>query len=151
MAVIPGEPEADIQATDTLQVLDPAGVKPARIIKTTDPFKVAMEFELISATAQDLAGTLSYEIKYFAESMGKGPEYDLGTVRDRTLDNQYKYNATTPAGAETALDVAAGTMDPGVYRVAAMVSFKLNCPPERPRPYRMTAFVEGPAIEVYRP
>jgi hypothetical protein len=151
MAVEPGEPAADIQATCPMQVLDPKGIPSGLIIRTTDDFQLALEFELISPTSQDLAGTLTYEIKYFAESIGRGPEYDLGSVAKRTVDNAYKYNATTPPGAETALLVKAGTMAPGVYRVAAMVTFKLDCPPGRPRPYRMTVFCEGPAIELYTP
>jgi hypothetical protein len=37
-----------------------------------------------------------------------------------------------------------------VYRLAATVSFKLACPPNTPpTPYGMTAYSEGPAIQVY--
>jgi len=152
MTVTPGEQAADIQASCPLQVLDPKGVPSNLILRTTDDFQLAIEFEFISQNTQDLAGTLTFEIKYFAESIGQGPEYNLvPPVTKKTVDNVYKYNATAPPGAETALLVKAGTMAPGVYRVAAMVSFKLDCPPGQPRPFRMTTYCEGPAIEVYKP
>jgi hypothetical protein len=147
----PGEQAPDIQTYCPLHVLDLNGVPSNLIIRTTDDFQLAMEFEFISQNTQDLAGTLTYDIKYFAESIGPGPEYNLGNVAKKTVDNQYKYNETTPPGAETALLVKAGTMEPGVYRVAAMISFKLDCPPGQPRPFRMTAYCEGPAIELYTP
>ncbi len=77
-------------------------------------------------------GRLSYEIKYFAESIGPGAEYNLGAVSKPTVAGQATYNATTPTGSETALDIPANTLDPGVYRLAALVSFKLACPNTTP-------------------
>jgi hypothetical protein len=144
----PGQPANAIQAADEVQVLDPSGSPSPLIIKNTDPFKVAMEFTILSPLVP--LGCLPYEVKYFAESIGKGPEYDLGTVAKQTQAGQYTYNATTPAGYETVLDVPAGTIDPGVYRLAATVFFKLACLPNTPpTPYGMTAYSEGPAIQVY--
>jgi hypothetical protein len=144
----PGQPAYAIQAADEVQVLDPSGSPSPLIIKSTDPFKVAMEFTILSPLV--CIPLLSYEVKYFAESIGEGPEYNLGTVTKQTQAGQYTYNATTPAGSETVLDVPADKMDAGVYRLAATVSFKLACPPNTPpTPYGMTAYSEGPAIQVY--
>jgi hypothetical protein len=54
---VQGEPSADIEATDNVQVLDPAGIPSSLIIRSTNPFKVAMEFKILSPTVQALLGT----------------------------------------------------------------------------------------------
>jgi hypothetical protein len=150
MPPIPGQPAADIQATDTLEVSDPSGGPSPLIIRRSDAFKVGMEFEIRSVTTQALLGALTYEVKYFAESIGPGTEYGPFVVAKRTVAGQNTYNTTTPLGNETALTIAANTLDAGVYRLGAMVSFRLDPgPPFVAIPYPMTAFVEGPAIEVY--
>jgi hypothetical protein len=148
---VPGEPSGDIQAANTLQVFDDAGMPSGLVIKTTDPFKVAMEFEFLSPTVKALLGALSFEVKYFAETIGPGPEYNLGTVAKQTVTGQATYNATKPAGSETILDIPPKVMDPGVYRLAALVTFRLAGPNTTPKPYGMTAYCEGPPIEVYAP
>jgi hypothetical protein len=146
MTVVAGEPDYGIQATTPLEVLDPSGIKSALIIKSTDPFKVAMEFNILSGLVP-LGPHLSYEVKYFAESIGPGPEYDLGAVGKPTKAGQVTYNATTPVGSETVRDIPAGTLADGVYNLGAIVSFKQDG--ATPTPYPMTVYVAGPAIQVY--
>lgn len=150
-----GEPAADIQSGANIAVLDTNGIPSGLIIRRTDAFQVAMEFEILSPTVKALLGALSYEVKYFAESIGKGPEYDLGSVNRQTVAGETVYNQDKPAppnqGARTQLEVPKLKLDPGVYRLGAMVVFWLACPNTRPKRYPMTAFTEGPVIEVYEP
>lgn len=153
---IPGEPANDIQAWDTLQVLDDAGIPSPFIIKRTDPFKVGIKFEILSPHVKALLGFLAYKVTYSFESIGTAGEYSFVTPPKQTVAGVYVYDATTPPGAETAYEVPANTLDVGVYRLAALLSFRVACPPcpgyPTPSPvYPMTAFAEGPAIEVYEP
>jgi len=146
MTVVAGEPDYGIQATTPLQVLDPSGIKSPLIIKSTDPFKVAVEFTILSGLVP-LGPHLSYEVRYFAERVGPGTDYDLGTVTKPTVAGQKTYNATTPTGSETVRDITAGTVADGLYTVGAIVSFKMDG--ATPTPYPMTVYVTGPAVEVY--
>jgi hypothetical protein len=145
---VKGEPEGAIEATDALQVLDPSGIPSALIIRSTDPFKVAAEFKILSGLVP--LGLLSYQVKYFAESIGPGTAYGPFTVSKKTVVGQTTYNATTPTGNETVHNISAGTLADGVYQLGAMVTFKLDPGGGvAPTPYPMTVYVAGPSIEVY--
>ncbi|WP_329272258.1 hypothetical protein [Streptomyces sp. NBC_01451] len=147
---MPTEPSTDLRVVERLQVLDPNGIPSSLIIRKGDPFQVAIEFEVLAAAAKAVLCALAFEVKYFAESLGPGPEKVLGSFTRNTVAGQSTYNATTPAGATTTLTVPGNTLPPGVYRLAAMVTFKVRCPgsgaPQTP--YPLNAFVEGRAIEI---
>lgn len=148
---MPTEPSTDLHVVERLQVLDPNGISSNLIIRKTDPFQVAIDFKVLASSAKAVLCALAFEVKYFAESFGPGPEVVLGTVTGNTVAGQFHYDATTPAGAGTALTVPGNTLAPGVvYRLAAVVTFKVRCPDAGSpvSPYPLNAFVEGPAIEI---
>lgn len=143
---MPSEPSTDLQIVERLQVLDPKGVPSNLIIRKDDPFQVAIEFAITSPTARAVLCALAFEIKYTAESIGPEPEIELGVIRGNTVAGQYKYDATTPAGATTALDVAGNRLSPDtIYKLGAVLTFKVRCPGEgHPKSvYPMFAFTTG--------
>ena len=143
----PGQPEApndpSIQSGNSLDVLD-AGQKTNLIIEVTRAFQVAMEFELAGFIASLLVGApMTYTVTYTFDELGGANEGVLGAVTKNTQAGQLKYNAATPAGAETVLNVAAGALPPATYRLNSRVTFKLgaaNVP--------LFAFTDGPVIEI---
>ncbi|MER5508159.1 hypothetical protein ACFV29_23795 [Streptomyces sp. NPDC059690] len=149
---MPTEPSTDLKVVERLQVLDPNGIPSNLIIRRADPFQVAIDFEVLAPSAKAVLCALAYEVKYFAESIGPGPEVELGTVTRNTVAGQSVYNATTPAGSGTALTVPGNTLPAGiVYKLAAVLTFKVRCPGAGSpvSPYPMNAFViGGPAINI---
>lgn len=59
---------------------------------------------------------------------------------------QPKYSATLPVNQETGLTVSASMLADGVYRLSVVVTFLTLATP--PTLVAMTAFAEGPAIQV---
>jgi hypothetical protein len=150
---MPGEPANFIRVTDGVQVLDPAGEPSPLIILRTDPFTVGIEFRILTPQIISLLGVLAFRVRYTYESIGGGAEGTLGDVTRQTVAGQPLYNATTPAtpaGHTTALVVAANTLAEGVYRLAALVSFRVACPHQPATVFAMTGFTEGPAIEIFQ-
>lgn len=128
---MPSEPSTDLQIVERLQVLDPKGVPSNLIIRKGDPFQVAIEFTITSPTARAVLCALAFEVKYTAESNGPDPEVVLGVVKGNTVAGQYTYDATTPAGATTVLDVVNNTLKPDtIYELGAVLTFKVRCPDE---------------------
>ncbi|HEX4814600.1 MAG TPA: hypothetical protein VFV66_17810 [Nonomuraea sp.] len=145
----PGQPGSEISSTAPLTVLDPAGTPSNLIIRRSDPFQVAMEFELLaSGVSQALLGTMEYQVQYFAESIGPGPDVALGSVTRKTVAGQRAYSDTAPAAAVTTRNVPANTLPAGIYRLGAVVSFTI---PAAPTPTRLpvTAFADGPTIQIF--
>jgi hypothetical protein len=141
-----GQPQApndpSIVSGNALDVLE-AGQPTNLIIERTRAFQVAMQFQLAGALASALVGALEYQIRYFFDELGGPNEGSLGTVAKLTKAGQLKYDAKTPAGAETVLDVPANKLTPGTYKLNAAVSFRIagvNFP--------MFAFTDGPVIEI---
>ena len=60
----------------SMEVLDPTGVAPANVIDSGDPFKVKVEWTIPQGQAQLMAG--SFRLRVFAESIGPGPELQIG-------------------------------------------------------------------------
>ncbi|MFI0446423.1 hypothetical protein [Actinomadura sp. 6N118] len=145
-----GEPEQAIRPTDSIKVFDPQGQPSELIIRRSDDFQVAMEFEILTPLLRAFLGSFSYQVKYFAEGFGPGPEYVLGVAGWlQTAPGQSIYNGTSPPNAKTLVQVNRNTLDVGVYRLAAMVTFRAGCPGQPTRPIPLTAFVEGTVIEIY--
>lgn len=126
---MPSEPSTDLKIVERLQVLDPKGVPSNLIIRHGDPFQLAIEFDITSPTVRAVLCALEFEIKYSAESLGPEKEVDLGIVKGNTVAGQYKYDATTPAGATTVLDVPSGKLSADtIYKLGAVLTFNVRCP-----------------------
>ncbi|GAA1691701.1 hypothetical protein GCM10009733_104820 [Nonomuraea maheshkhaliensis] len=140
---------ADLKVTPILSVFEPPGNTPSNLVirrSVTPTFLVAMEFEFVSPLAISLLGSFKYEIRYFADIFGPGADVMLGTVRKLTVPGQPKCSATLPVNQETGLTVPSSMLADGVYRLSAVVTFLTLATP--PTPIAMTAFAEGPAIQV---
>jgi hypothetical protein len=121
-----------------LIVEDPKGQPSNLVIKETDPFKVATKFELGGTFAPWIASLpVEYKIRYFYEGMGLAAEGELlPEVKGTTVPGKLLYGAP-----ETTKEVKAGFLKPGLYKLTVVVSFEGNPP--------MTAFAEGPIIEIF--
>ena len=142
-----GQPEApndpSIKSGNSLDVID-AGQKTNLIIEVTRAFQVVMEFELDGGFANTLvAAPMSFTVTYYYDELGGANEGVLGTVTKNTQAGQLKYNATTPAGSETVLNVAAGALPVGTYRLNSRVTFKLGA-----ATVPLFAFTDGPVIDI---
>jgi hypothetical protein len=143
----PGQPQApndpSISSGDVLQVLE-AGTPTGLIIESTRNFDLGMEFQLAGTMAAGLVGApLTFTVRYYYDEMGGPNEGSLGSVTKTTQAGQLTYNATTPAGSETALQVLAGALTPGTYRLNGVVSFKFGA-----ADLQLYAFTDGPVIQV---
>ncbi|MEU8363710.1 hypothetical protein AB0C27_47585 [Nonomuraea sp. NPDC048882] len=148
MTTLQNEP-ADLKVTPNLSVFEPPGNTPSNLVirrSVTPTFLVAMEFEFVSQLMISMTGSFRYEIQYFADIFGPGADVSLGTVRKTTVLGQPKYSATLPVNQETGLTVSASMLADGVYRLSAVVTFLTLATP--PTLVAMTAFAEGPAIQV---
>jgi len=100
----------DTNAPMSMEVLDFVGVAPSSVIDIDDPFKVKVKWEVPAGVAPILGG--DFRIRVFAESMGPGPEKQLGTetivpvvpgqekneIDIDILDHQLEGEGTLPSG-----------------------------------------------------
>jgi hypothetical protein len=141
-----GQPATELKTADAIIVLDP-NTQPSNLVVDEDlKFYVAMEFT-VTGLSTALLGYLSFEVLYTYESIGGGPEGTLGTARGRTVAGQATYNDKGAAGTQTTLEVPPRTVPRGLYRLGAVVTFKLG-PIRAPIPWPLTGFTESPAIQV---
>lgn len=122
---------------DVVQVFETGDV-PADIIPEKGEFQLALSFETVGALWASWAGD-PFKVFYYAEGIGEGTkERDLGYAEGVLKAGPDKYGAP-----ETTLTVAAAANDltPGVYRIAAVVTFP-NLP-------GITGFTEDLLIQVY--
>jgi hypothetical protein len=141
-----GQPESQLSTAAAITVLDPNTQLSNLVVDEDLKFAVAMEFTVTELSA-GLLGYLTFEVLYYYESIGGGPEGTLGKVTGKTVAGQATYNDKGAAGTRTTFEVQPGTIKPGVYRLGAVVTFKLG-PIPYPIPWPITGFTEGPAIQV---
>lgn len=78
-----------------------------------------------------------YKVSYFAEGIGKiAPEVDLGATPPLSLTSANEYSP-----ADTRFTVPGGTLEPGVYHIACVVTF-IGAP-------GLTGYHENLVIQVY--
>jgi hypothetical protein len=143
---MPGQPDTEIGTAPAIIVLDP-NTQPSNLIVDKDlEFSVAMEFT-VTGLSRFLLGYLQFEVVYTYESIGLGGEGTLGTKAGNTVAGQATYNHQGPLNVQTTYRVPANTLAPGVYRLSAVVTFKLG-PIRQPIPWPITGFSESPAIQV---
>lgn len=141
-----GQPDTELTTAAAIIVLDP-NTQPSNLVVDEDlKFSVAMEFTVTGLSAV-LLGYLTFEVLYYYESIGSGPEGTLGTVIGKTVAGQATYNNKGAAGTQTTYEVPPNTIKSGVYRLGSVVTFKLG-PIPYPIPWPITGFTESPAIQV---
>ncbi len=144
---MPGQPQhpnpvlsfdcSDIHVYETAGAMDPT-----TIVSASAPFYLSADFAFAGAIANGLVNVLAqlsgtqWSIRYSAESLGAGPEVALGTVNGSFIAGQSSYK--NPA---TRLTVAAGALEPGIYRLVGVVTL--------PAMAGVTGFYEGPTIQVF--
>lgn len=127
----------------TLEVYEPGmppPEAPTNIIPQGGPFELVLNFKTIGGLWKSWAGD-PFEVAYFAEGLGaNAPEVDFAKVNGtlKTGPDVYGYNET-----KLAVTAAANTLIPGVYRIAACVTFP-NAP-------GVTGFTEDLLVQIYIP
>jgi hypothetical protein len=125
---------------NTLVVTEPgAADQPSNIIPSGGDFDLSLTF-VGSGTPfigfENLA--TPYRVSYYMEGIGaNATEVDLGTVSGSLIPGR----GGTYTGADTRLSILNNNLQPGVYRVAALVTF--------PAVPGMTGFVEDLLIQVF--
>jgi hypothetical protein len=113
-------------------VLDPNGVAPISIIRTTDAFVVRCTIRIDSGAIM-LLPTASWNIRLFLESVGPGPEVQVN-VPARVIPvvwNQasYTFDIVVPAGTVEGLnpnDPAVLANSSGLYSLAAVLTLRFG-------------------------
>ncbi|NMF83791.1 hypothetical protein [Nodosilinea sp. P-1105] len=109
---------------------------PLSIVPVTSDFVVQVKFEMGGFVASHYAnGRHNYTVKVFAESIGPGPEKEIGELHASLVANQLQYtnNVRVTAGTLTEL---------GVYKLVATVTFDVP-PPSGPA---MIGFSDSPIM-----
>ena len=141
-----GQPARELTTAAAIIVLDP-NTQPSNLVVDEDlKFSVAMEFTVTGLSAA-LLGYLTFEVLYYYESIGSGPEGTLGTVTGKTVAGQATYNNKGAAGTQTTYEVQPNTIKSGLYLLGSVVTFKLG-PIPYPIPWPITGFTKDPAIQV---
>jgi len=142
-----------------MNVTEPTAVpgifRPSVVIPRSGTFTLSCDFNIggpVGVGIQDsLSGTTmvnEYVIRYYAESIGVGPDYNFPLTPAPNdwkhltcILSQYIYGS-----AETSYTVPANTMDPGLYRTGCIVKMVQITGGGT---LGITGFVEGPTIEIY--
>ena len=142
-----GQPDTELGTAAAIIVLDPNTQPSNLIVDEDEKFSVAMEFT-VTGLSRFLLGYLHFEVVYTYESIGAGPEGELGRKSGDTVAGQFKYNDKEgPANTWTTYEVPANKLVAGVYRLSSVVTFKLG-PIRQPIQWPITGFTESPAIQV---
>lgn len=149
-----GQPQAagvyTFDVTD-IEVAEPGGVVPYTIIPDDQPFTVSAKFAIggLSGIADNdliVGGTPVYEyhIEYYAECIGPGDAFDLNPVPPLVVPSHAgDYDYSSP---ETNLNVAAGTLPAGNYRLTCVVRMHAGGTAQP-----AVGYWEGPMIQIYTP
>jgi hypothetical protein len=139
---------ADIQfpsgsGTLDVSVLDNNGA-PSTVLEADTDFTIAAEWSIDRRSARALGG--QWELAAYVESIGRGPERQVGQTEVVPLDGRF-----APATYSVRITVPAGTLpdDPqaprsGVYKLATVLTHR--------GPFGqitdVAAFVEGPLLRI---
>jgi hypothetical protein len=121
-------------------VLDPAGLQPTTIIRTTDTWFVSISWQIAGIVADALAGT--WQVRAFLESMGAGFEGQVGPVQNINLN----VDPTTPRNYSTLLTVPPGT-PAGTYKLVVTINYLTPAN----QPGFMAGYQEGPILQFFNP
>lgn len=121
-------------------IIDP-DTAPANIIKETDSFIVDVACQITGVGLLSLGGDFRFEV--FAESFGPQPEVSLGS---QSVNVSAGIGTPMNKMFTTQLNVGAGTLQPGVYRLVTVLTHS-----NLGQPTNIVGFEEGPTIQVYTP
>ena len=157
---MPGEPACPkykdlfcVDARDVL-VLDPQGIESSLIVRRADPFKLQVTLEFQGRLAPLLLCCLCWEVCYCFDVCDYEP--DGPPAQNKTYysprycasSNRFLYD-----GAATEATIPPNFLDVATYHVTAIVKFYWVCrcrnDPQIARP-PISAFADGPVIEIYR-
>ncbi|EFC80714.1 hypothetical protein [Parafrankia sp. EUN1f] len=142
-----GEPQGKIEISDFVEIADDSGINPPSIIEVGDPFKLWVEFSLLTPDLHLLEDFLSYEVRYWATAVdAPRPPYAIAPRKESTVFGTHVYSK-----AETEREVPAGSLLPGIYQVGAFVRFSLVSPAAAERRFPLTADTEPRYIHIYEP
>lgn len=138
--------KGDITSVTVLEQPPVTGGLPNRVINPEKPFTVKVEWRVFGALATLWLAALEandWRVTCYAESMGPGPEIELGTVfvdaRSSQLDYEAEIVVNPGSGLEEHLPNA------GVYKLTVTVFLNSNLGEPG---YDMIGFSEGPLIQV---
>jgi hypothetical protein len=121
-------------------VLDPSGLEPTTIIRTTDTWFVSISWRIAGIVADALAGT--WQVRAFLESMGAGFEGQVGPVQTINLNA----DPTTPRDYTALLTVPPGT-PAGTYTLVVTINYLTPAN----QPGFMAGYQEGPILQFFNP
>jgi hypothetical protein len=113
---------------------------PTTVIKTTDHFHVLVHWHITGTAATTLGG--DFTVKVFAESIGPGPEVQLGSVvvpvsaAPSSLNRHYQAD----------IFVNPNTLQEGPYKLVSAILYSNGGIPGN-----IAGVEEGPTIQVYVP
>jgi hypothetical protein len=112
---------------ERLEAFDPAPPPlgaPSNILTTAQNWEVRATFRFAQAAANWLVSlSIPWTLTVKAESFGPEPETVLGSVSGTTVAGQTQYGPG-PSGANVpTLNVLAGALSPGVYRILGIITF----------------------------
>lgn len=127
----------DVTALEISETAHPIW-EPSMIVSRTAPFNLACSFQGSGIVWQWIkAWGITFRVSYHAEGIGfNASEVDLGSVNGTTSAAKDVYGP-----ADTTLTVPPGRLNPGVYKVACVVTFD-NAP-------GLTGFFDTLVIQVY--
>jgi len=121
-------------------VLDPVGLQPTIIVRTTDTWFVRIEWQIDGIIADALAGT--WQVRAFLESIGQGFEGQVGAQ-----NINLNVDPTTPRNYATTLTIPANTVPAGTYKLVTTINYLTPAN----QPGFMAGYEEGPVLQVFVP
>lgn len=114
------------------------GLPSSLVIEATRAWEVAAQFEFAGMLAPWIVSLgAPWNFRLLAESMGPGPDRVLGTLPGVTVLGTTAYGS--PA---TTINVAAGTLPIGVYKLVGTVTVTGTPPPA------IAGYFEGPIVQI---
>lgn len=147
------------EGTASVEVLDPSGMDPARIIQTDHAWQIDVTWLLEGSLANGMIPLMAadWTVAVYAESLGAGAteekqigamatvSFGSGTALD-TLRREYKESISVPAFTA---DPVAG-LPAGAYRLVTIILAEQGAGAPSPgTPLEYAAFVEGPVVQLY--
>lgn len=130
-----------LTGTITHHILDPAGIDPpSTIIQTDDAWDVEVDWGINGVPAFFLGG--EWHVRVFAESVGPGPEQELG-------HDHVPVAAAPPAlnrAYNMTIHVPAGTLPEGTYKLVTVINYTNGGIPGE-----MAGFDDQTVVQVYEP
>lgn len=127
----------------SVTVLDNSSA-PTNVLDAQDPFDVVVEWE-VPDPINDLIGG-SFRVRLFAESIGPGPEIQIGsTTNVAAVPNLANYSTTLTVPGSTLLGEDVAPSSSGVYKIVAVLQHLNGGANE------VSGFAESPLIQMRTP